>query len=166
MTDIAFRPANLADESERRFIIDSWVSTYRDSYSAGIIHVRDWYAVMVPQVERILAEPDVTTTVAYLPDGPEGADLVGFVVADVKDAVPLVYYICVKLHYRRGSRIGIVPGIGRQLLDAIGVDVARPFNYVCETLLVIKLRHLNKIPYAKWKPLLGRFPKEERTRRP
>ena len=162
MTRIAFRRADLEDDSERKFIVDSWVSSYRDSYSAGIIHVRDWYAVMIPQVDRILSQPDVTTTVAYLPDGPEGTNLIDFMVADVVDTTPLVYYVFVKQHYRRGRQLGFDPGIGRQLLNAIGVDASQPFNYVCETLLVIKLRHMGKIMFAKWKPLLGRFPKEER----
>jgi hypothetical protein len=164
MTAIAFRRANLDDPNERRFLIDAWVGSYRDSYSAGIIHASDWYAVMIPTVERILNLPDVVTIVAYLPGAPAGADLIGFAVADVKRDPKLVYYVFVKLHYRRGARIGIVPGVARQLLDSIGVDAEQPFNYVCETLAVIKLRAMNKIPFAKWKPTLGRFPKEERSR--
>lgn len=35
-----------------------------------------------------------------------------------------------------------------------------PFNYVCSTPMVRTLAR--KIPLAKWQPLYGRFPKNER----
>lgn len=166
MTSIAYRPAELGEERERRFIVDSWVATYRDAFTAGIIQVEDWYPVMIPTVEKILAKPDVRTVVAYV-DGVTDrvADLVGFIVADTNDAPPLVYYVLVKEHYRRAGRGRLwgAAGIGRQLFEAIGVDVARPFNYVCSTPMVRTLQR--KIPLARWQPLLGRFPKHERRKR-
>lgn len=160
MTAIAYRHAGPEDHT---FIVDSWVASYRDAYTAGIIQVEDWYAVMIPTVEKILERPDVRATVASFAGATDHvADLCGFIVADTAETPPLVYYVFVKPHYRRGGRGRIWggPGIGRALFEAIGIDPAKPFNYVCSTPMCRTLER--KIPMARWQPLLGRFSKLER----
>jgi hypothetical protein len=160
LTAISFRPAAPEDHV---FIVDAWVASYRDAFTAGLIQVEDWYAVMIPQVEKAMRRPDVRATVACV-DGPTDhvADLCGFIVADTDEAPPLVYYVFVKPHYRRAGRGRIWggDGIARGLFSAIGVDPAKPFNYVCSTPMCRTLER--KIPTARWQPLLGRFPKSER----
>ncbi len=163
MTAIGYRTAELEDQ---RFIVDSWVGSYRDAFTAGIIQVEDWYAVMIPTVEKILAKPEVRTAVAYVSGVTDRvADLVGFIVADPSDTPPLVYYVFTKEHYRRAGkgRLWGGPGIARSLFAAAGIDPARPFNYVCSTPMCRTLER--KIPLARWQPLLGRFPKSERRSR-
>lgn len=170
MTAIAYRPADLgtaaAPTSERRFVVDGWVGSYRDAYTAGMIQAEDWYAVMIPQVNKVIDKPEVRVVVAYTPGAAgTGVDLLGFIAADPADEPPLVYYVLVKEHYRRAGRGRLWPGVGiaRGLFGAIGVDPARPLNYVCSTPACRQLER--KIPMARWRPNLGRFPKHERRPR-
>jgi hypothetical protein len=170
MTAIAYRPAERgtpdARTDEHNFIVDAWVSSYRDAYTAGIIQVEDWYSTMIPTVEKILEKPDVRAVVAVVRGVTDHvADVAGFVVADTQEAPSLVYYVFVKEHYRRAGRGRLWggPGIARGLFSAIGVDPAQPFNYVCSTPMVRTLKR--KILLARWQPLLGRFPKHERRHR-
>lgn len=151
---VAFRPAEPQDQ---RFIVDSWVSSFRTSYSAGLIQIRDFHAVMWPQIERALARPDVRTIVAHeTQETDHVADLYGFITADTSLSVPLVYYVFVKAPARRAR-------IAARLFAAIGVDPAKPFAYACKTAIVSQLAR--KIPMAKWQPLLARYPKTEQPRR-
>ena len=166
MTSIAYRAADLANVTERKFVVDSWVASYRDAFTAGIVQVEDWYQFMIPTVEKILAKPDVRTVVAYVEGVTDHiADLVGFITADAADSPPLVYYVFTKEHYRRAGRGRIwgAAGVGRGLFEAAGVDPTRPFNYVCSTPMCRTLQR--KIPLARWQPLLGRFSKSERRSR-
>jgi hypothetical protein len=169
MTGVTYRLAELVDH---RFVVDAWCGSYRDAYTAGLIQVDDWYAIMIPQLEKVLARPDVRVVVASLPGAADGvADLLGFIVADTVEQPALIYYVFTKEHYRcagggegQGRRkLWDGPGVARGLFAAIGVDPARPFNYVCSTPSCRILAR--KIPMARWKPLLGRFPKSERRRR-
>lgn len=167
MTAVVYRPAELgtheAPGPDRLFVVDAWVATYRDAYTAGLIQVEDWYEVMLPQVGKALARPDVRTVVAAADGAEPGiADLLGFVTADTAEYLPLVYYVFVKEHYRRAGRGRLWggPGIARGLFAAIGVDPVKPFNYVCSTPTCRILQR--KIPLARWQPQLGRFPKHER----
>lgn len=172
MSEIVYRPADLDAPSERRFIVDGWCSSYRDANTAGIIQVEDWYSVMIPTVEKILGKPDVRTVVAsYVPVTERArhlvgvADLLGFMVADTAERVPLVYYAYTKDHYRRAGngRFWRGPGVARGLFAAMGIDPEGAFHYVCSTPMCRTLQ--SKIPLGKWKPLLGRFPKTERRDR-
>jgi hypothetical protein len=114
----------------------------------------DWFDVMRPQVNLILDRRHVVTTVAYETDETDHiADLYGFITADQSRPSPLVYYCYVKQPYRRG-------GFARALFNAIGVDPSRPFRYVCKTAAAARL--VAKIPMARWDPLAGRFPSQEK----
>ncbi|MGE5803953.1 MAG: hypothetical protein ACM358_17040 [Gemmatimonadota bacterium] len=170
MTAIAFRPAELGTPDspgpDRHFVIDSWLASYRDAFTAGLIQVEDWYGVMIPQLDKVLAKPELRVVVASVAGVTDRvADLLGFIAADPDDAPPLVYYVFVKPHYRRGGhgRLWTGAGVGRGLFAAIGVDPALPFNYVCSTPACRTLQR--KIPMAQWRPLLGRFAKSERRTR-
>lgn len=163
---IDYRPADLAIESELRFIRDSWVSSYRNAKTAGVIQVEDWYAVMIPQVTKILSKPDVRTVVAVVPGVTDHiADLLGFITADTEERPALVYYVFVKEHYRRGGagRLWKGPGVGRGLFTAMGIDPARPFNYVTSTPMCRILER--KIPMSRWERDYGIYPKSERRNR-
>ncbi len=148
---LAYRPA---DERDLHFIGNAWAGTFAKADTAGAIQAEDWYAVMIPQIAKMRARPDVRTTVAYeTTDLERVADIYGFIVADVTEHPALVYYVFVKTHCRRS-------GVARGLFEAIGIDPRLPFNFVCSTPWVSKLQR--KIPLARWTPLRGRFTKSER----
>lgn len=150
---ISHRPAMSID---RNFICKSWLASYRDSNSAGMIQVDDWHSIMFQQVEKILALPDVQTVIAYEDRNPDHAtNAYGFIVADTADKPPLVWYVFVKTAYRRS-------GIARGLLNAIGLKPTSRFNYACQTPIVISLSYAQKLPLAQWAPMLGRQRKSER----
>lgn len=148
---IAIRASEARDE---RFVIASWLSSWRDSYSAGLIQDADWFTVMWPQLEKLLARPGVRCLVAADTDEPEHvADLFGFVAADTSRPTPLLLYVYVKQAYRRA-------GLARRLLEAVGVDPGGRFEYACKQPLPAAL--FAKVPYARWNPLAARYPKRER----
>lgn len=148
---IAIRPAH---DTDRRFIVSAWSSSFRRSEDAGLIQMEDWADVMHAQIERALDRTDVQALVAYETAASPGLfDLYGFIVADLELAPPLVLYVYTKQAYRRS-------GIARRLFAAAGVDPAMPFHYACRTLFVSELA--DKIPRAAFRPLLARYPKEKR----
>jgi hypothetical protein len=147
-----------AAPGDRNFIISAWVASYRDADSAGMVAASRWHAVMGAEVADVLTLPDVTATVSYETENPDPqSNAYGFIVADVTERPPLVYYVFVKTAYRRS-------GIARGLFAAIGVDPRLPFHHVCSTAWVDRLQR--KVPMARWVPRLGRFPKHERRGRP
>lgn len=150
---IAHRAAGAVD---RNFVAKSWVASYRDADSAGFIAVDDWYLVMIPQVVKAMARPDVRVWIAYETSNPNpSANAYGFLVADTAERPPLVYYVFVKEAYRRA-------GVARGLFAAAGIAPDQPFNFVCDTPMAHRLRR--KIPLARWAPKLGRFPKSDRRK--
>ena len=155
---IAYRPADLSqapENAERRFIVDAWCRSYQFAHAAGMIAVEDWFAVMIPQVDKLLARPDVRTIVAHAPDDVDRiADLYGFITVDTAARPPIVFYVFVKEPYRRN-------GVARGLFGAAGVDPKLPFVYACTTGIVSKIVYSRKIPLAKWDPLVARFGKHD-----
>lgn len=113
-----------------------------------MIYTDDWAEVMHRQIERVLDWPTTNTQVAY--DKSDKEFIYGFASGDPR--LPSVYYVCVKAPYRR-------VGYATQLLNAIGVSLERPFVYACRTSVVSKLT--DRIPFAKWDPMILRFPPKE-----
>ena len=145
---IAVRPGSPGD---RRFIIDAALSSYRSSYSAGLIPIAAFNGVMWPVFESLLDRPDMRVMVAYETEATPGvADLYGFIAFEA-GPVPLVLYIYTREAARRS-------GIARSLFAAAGVDPLRPFHYAARTSVVGRIEDARKIPCAKWKPLLARYP--------
>lgn len=147
---IAIRPAAAHDE---RFVIASWLSSWRDANAAGLIQHEDWFDVMWPQLQKALARPDVQTLVAYETDEADHvADLYGFITADVAASTPLLYYCYTKQAYRR-------MGVARRLFAAVGLDPRSRFEFVCKAPVPGEL--LTKAPLARWNPAAGRRPKND-----
>lgn len=145
-----------ATEADRRFIVSAWLDSFRDATTAGMIHMDDWYAVMWPQVVRLLDREGCTTLVACEPDD---SMLYGFICGEVdisrprsrRQRPPVVNYCYVKTPYRRWAK----PGIARRLFGAIGIDPQTQFDYTYKTAVVSQLAH--KIPLASHQPMLARF---------
>lgn len=140
------------EPDDRNFIVNSWVASYRDSDTAGMIQVDDWYAVMIPQVNKVLAKPDVETIVAC--GQSDTSHLYGFICFDRADNPPLVYYVFVKSAYRRN-------GIAKGLFDAAGIRPDSVFHYVCSTPWASRLER--KMPLARWMPRRGRVPQGDES---
>lgn len=150
---VAFRDA---EEADRHYIVDNWVASYRKAHAAGMIAMEDWYATMIPQVEKVLARPRVRTIVAFEVGVSRIADIYGFITADpeLETRIPrvgsfkgFVYYVYVKDAYRRS-------GHARGLFAAVGIDPSSRFLYACKTVMVTTL--MRKIPASRWEPLLAR----------
>lgn len=153
---ITFRPMEHKDD--RKFVISSWSTSYRTSYSAGIIDMEHWPEVMHAQIERYLDRPNTRTILAVEDDDP--MFFYGFASVDTtpqlehqeygatKEWPALVYYAFVKLDYRRRK-------IARRTLAAAGVDMGSRFLYVCKTPMSARLAP--KMPLAKWNALHARF---------
>lgn len=162
MTDaIAYRDADLRDRlgnQERRFVLDSWLKSYKNSHAAGLIDAYRWYEVMVPQLELIFARPGVRTLIAHNPERPadDYAGLFGFICGEPDSDPRFVYYVFIKEPYRR-------LGIARGLLGALGLKSNDQFEYGCKTsILTFPANLQTKIPYARWNPVGARFDRNNR----
>lgn len=131
--------------SDRRFVASSWATSYRDSYSAGIVSNETWHSVMWAELNAILDRPDIRTIVAYEPGAAAAAarsDILGCIVGSGE--ARYVAYVYVKEAARRA-------GVARWLFEQLGVDPSQPFEYACKTPASIALEE--KIPRAKWNPV-------------
>jgi GNAT superfamily N-acetyltransferase len=153
-----------AADTDRTFVISSWLDASKHSHSAGLIQMSDWYSTMWIQYEKAMDRQDMRTIVAFEKTDP--SFLYGFIVADPTDQrIPekdgsvrwypgLVLFVFVKQSYRR-------EGIARQLFKQAGIEPHRQFLYGCNTQQASRLA--SKVPAARFNPLAGRYPKEKRT---
>ncbi len=140
---IAYRPAELEDAT---FVVPQWSRCFKPSRSAGMIADEDWAKVMHPQIQKVLARPDVQTIIAY--ENTEPSFLYGFITASPASSPQVVYFTVVKEAYRRA-------GYARGLFAAIGIDPASSFRFACWTPVIPKLQHA--IPLAKHVPEYARI---------
>jgi GNAT superfamily N-acetyltransferase len=158
---IAYRPADIRDRPgnpDRRFITDAWLKSYKGAHAAGLIDAYDWYAVMLPQLDKIFARPGVVTLVAHNPEQPVDAyaGLYGFICGEPESEPRFVYYVAVKEPYRR-------MGIARGLFEALGVDPRSRFDYACKTAVLTYPTNLSlKIPLARWNSVGARYDRDNR----
>jgi hypothetical protein len=156
---LAFR--DVSSEDDERFVLSTWLDSFRTSHSAGLIQMSDFYTVMWPQLQKVCARAGMKTVVAYEETDPEF--LYGWLVADPgEQRVPerdgsvrwwpaLVVYCFTKQNFRR-------EGVARKLFAHVGIDLSKPFLFGCNTQAASRLSH--KVPHARFHPLVARFPKE------
>ncbi len=153
---ISFR---LLEPPDLGFIVDSWVKSYRDSDSAGMIARESWRAVMCPEVVRITKRDGAVTMVAYDTDVTDHiADLAGYICADPSESPPVVFYVYVKEAQRKA-------GYARALFHAVGIDPSRPFVYTAKTGALAAIAEQRKIPCAWFDPSIARVPKGSQQRK-
>jgi len=143
-----------ATANDHRFIIGTWLDNYKNAHYAGLIASEDWYAVMSPQLHKLLGRPGTRAIVAFEPP----AFLYGFIVGDTSGSMPIVHYVYIKDPYRSepgpdGRRSG--PRYARGLFAALGVDPSREFLYTCRTIACVRLA--DKIPLARFSPGAARY---------
>lgn len=163
------------------FVIDSWVSSYRDSDYAGVISADEWPQIMARQAARLINRRGSEVTMLVNPDGTPGlTDLIGWILVEhgwvervrvrqgrrwiVESRIsetPLVHYLYVKNNYRTKSENGSTVSPFRcatKLMEAAWVPRDSRFTYTCKTEMASRLR--SKIPLASWRPQLARFENE------
>ena len=150
---IAYRAATGEDMT---FVISSWLDSFRDSHTAGMISMASYFEIMWPQVEALVDRPGSRTIVAC--NAGDARQLHGFITFDTATGSdpPIVHYVYVKSPFRRW-------GIARGLFAAAGIDPERPLDYTYKTAIVVRLAR--KIPLARWQPMLARFEKGAGIRR-
>jgi hypothetical protein len=137
-----------ATDQDLRFVIGSWLYSYRTSFSAGLIQMDSWIEVMEPQIRAVLARPDCEVYCAIDPNTDDRRiDVFGWMAFEgtTESGPPLVHYAYVKEPYRR-------MGLARGLLKQLGLDLCSVFAYTCKTAVVSRL----PIPRAEWRPLIAR----------
>ena len=142
--NLAYVPATT---DHRVFVISSWLDSFRDSDSAGMLSMERFWDCMWPEVESLMNRKGTRTMVAVNRDDP--SQYFGFITADPTASPPVVHYVCVKGPHRKW-------GYAKALFEAIGIDPKKQFDYTYRTPLVFHLAH--KIPLASHQPMLARFP--------
>lgn len=150
--DPCFRAADLVSGGDRSFIRSTWSRYQKFSRDGGMIHTDDWALVMHRQIDRVLDRANCRAILCFEASSP--TFLYGWIAGDVSPPKPIVYFVHVKPGFQRS-------GLARQLLGQLGIDPAKPFEYMCRTddLLILK----DKIPLATYNPLEARFPRETKT---
>jgi len=152
-TPIAYRESR---EEDRVFVVSSWLDSFRESHTAGMIAMATFYDKMWGEIENLMDRSGSRTIIACNAGDPN--QLHGFVTFDLDTGTdpPVVHYLYVKAPFRRW-------GIARGLFAAAGINSERPMDYTFKTSVVVRLA--NKIPLARWQPMLARFPKSDGRRR-
>lgn len=137
----------LAEPEDLRFVLESFLDSFKSSHAAGLVCMDDWREVMAPQLAKILARRSVEIWVAYNP-GAENprANIYGWLAHEKGWTQPYVIYCYVKLGYRK-------KGLARRLFKKAGIDPAEPFEYAAKTSMLTRKRLRAAIPMASWKPL-------------
>lgn len=153
MSELAFR---LAVVEDLPFIERTFLSSYRNSFSSGLISMSRWEQVMRVEWRSILARPDTRVHVAYHPGEDLGdCDLYGYIVSldGYKDhqsgrELPYLVFSYVKSAYRRDHDIEV------GLLACADIETGKPFHFAAKTASAIRAYG----PSATWKPLAIRYP--------
>lgn len=176
-----------ADLGDLRFVVKSWLDSYRPSHSAGMLsntpvitHCRcgaeidvSFASVMPPTVLHLLARKNVTTYVAADDTMMPPNNLLGFLVVERNPQVPAYKPPLFKLelrtsphplvHYVLVKKTFRGWGVARALFKAAGVDPAAEFLYTCTTPISESIRKARKVPRAIWEPSCARFTHETST---
>lgn len=141
-----------ATEEDLHFVVESWLASYRTSYSAGLIAMSCWHEVMRPQLQHVLGRAGCEVLVAFDAQAYPGSEIMGWIAGEPDPADRLVHYCYVKEFFRRQ---GLATGLFRRL----GFSPEHSFTYSCKTPVVSKL--VSHLPGARFNPLQARFAKKE-----
>jgi len=140
-------------ESDRPFVFDQWLESFRLSHAAGPFPMRMYRPVYTTAINEILARPKVEVLVACSPDDED--ELYGFICHEKRRA-PVVHYLYVKHIFRREFRVATT------LMGAAGIDPKKTFLYTFKTPMASKIaEHWTG---ATFDPLIARFPYERKAR--
>jgi hypothetical protein len=173
VTAIAFRPAAPSDIPS---IVESWVESYRNSYSAGVIPMHQYQRTMRDAIGWLLQERGgVEVTVACHPEG----DIYGWIAVESGLVAPtrtrvreqgrwswqnrmqplptVIHYVYVQSAFRR-------VGMLKRLLKAAHLDLAGEWICTAKTPTWSRVVHA-LAPHidlrTRFNPLLARFPRQD-----
>ena len=142
MSRFLVRPYRQSDED---FVYSGWMRSFRDSHYAGIIPYSLYHPMMRETLGQLLGLPGCKTLIATT--SLDDDQLAGFL-AMVPGETPVVLYSYTKDAFRRH-------GVQRLLWTEAGINVHRPWLYVCRTRGASEvLRHVGGI--GKHSPLTYR----------
>lgn len=168
-----------AKPSDLDFVIDTWVSSFQHSKTAGILGVDSYRDAMIPEIKRILSRDGVELYVAANPNVKPGwtIDVHGWIAIErgfrlptrrkverrwrrvmVRSDAPLVHYCYVKKRYRKH-------GLARGLFRMAEVDPVERFYYSCSTVLENEVKRAGKITGGRWDPSIQRYPRDHKPER-
>jgi hypothetical protein len=128
-------------KSDERFIIHTFLDSYRKNHYAGPIPYGMWSKVMEPVARTLMLGTNVRTLVARQPNEENtSVDLYGWIAAKHD----IVVYVYVKALYRK-------MGVARALLKA--AEVPKNFTYSCSTKDCRSIHKAGKMPEARFDPL-------------
>lgn len=133
-TQIHARSTTLANERDRRFILDPWLKEWRKSPFAGIIPNNTFSAVFFDAVEQL----HTRGMCVVILESKDPDTQVGFIAFE-RAAVPVIHYVYVKPVFRG---LGFFP----QLLEAAGVPTEGAFLYTFRTPDCKKFRNGSHCP--------------------
>jgi hypothetical protein len=143
MSGIAVRPSR---DSDKPFIYDFWLDSFRLAHAAGPIPMRMYRHVYMQALDDLLARPGVEVLVACSPTDDD--QVFGFLCFE-RRTIPVVHYAYVKQVFRR-ERVATV------LMTAAGIPTGRPFVYTYKSPMAAKIaEHWTG---AMFDPLVARFP--------
>lgn len=141
---LAFKPARPTDH---RFVVKTFLDSYRKSHYAGLIPYKQWGEVMAPIATELLLGN--RCIVACHPDEEStDADVYGWI-AVKEQPIPIVLYIYIKGMYRGMN-------LAKQLFKAVGIDPKGEWSYGASTKHCRQIQKEGLIPNAKFDPLLLR----------
>lgn len=130
MTDgLRIRPARDGDWS---FIVHSFIETYAMSHYGGPFNENEMWAAYIPVVERLRKRPTLRVSVACSTENDD--QILGYLLCEVSGIWPVLHFAYVKSLFR-----GL--GVLKALLDAIGIDLGKPFYHTCQTRHWVNVRN-------------------------
>lgn len=109
-------------DTDRAFVIDSWLATFRSSKGTGPIPSSLYMPVYSEVLGAILSNPQVETLVAYDPDAEVGFENYGYLVHQTGQRHPVVHW-CYTREILRGN------GVLRALLQEAKIDLKKTMYY-------------------------------------
>ncbi len=129
MAELKLRPADLTVTSERSFILDAWLRSFKKSSYSGVIPNNRYNEVTTEAILQLLERG---MEILLL----EGADVetyIGFVAFESAE-IPVVHYVYVKPMLRTDPKfLDESPRFGQKLLMAAGVRPREPWIYTFRT---------------------------------
>lgn len=121
MSELTLVEADLRDPSQRKFILDGWLKSFKKSAYSGVIPNNRYTEVMTDTILQLLSRG---MTILLL-KGVEIDVFLGFVAFEEAE-IPVLHYIYVKPDFR-GEKFG------KKLALAAGLRPSEPFLYTFRT---------------------------------
>lgn len=119
--------ARLVKPSDLRFIVTSWMESFRSSHASGVLGFREYFQQHEMKFMEILNREKVRCVVAINPqEQEEGYEIYGYLVHELGHKLPVIHWVYTK-HAFRGH------GVGKFLLESEKINPRHSFVYSMRT---------------------------------